>query len=119
MKRILSIALCGALCAATLAACGGSSSSSTAASAETLTGTAKGFGGDVTATLTVEDGAITACTLTGDDETPEIGGAALVDTAGYLATILAAAQLFMACAAVFFCAPGKKRPPGRQALPGG
>lgn len=92
MKRILSIALCGALCAATLAACGGSSSSSTAASAETLTGTAKGFGGDVTATLTVEDGAITACTLTGDDETPEIGGATLVDTAGYLATILAAAQ---------------------------
>lgn len=92
IKRILSIALCGALCAATLAACGGSSSSSTAASAETLTGTAKGFGGDVTATLTVEDGAITACTLTGDDETPEIGGAALVDTAGYLATILAAAQ---------------------------
>ena len=81
MKRILSIALCGALCAATLADCGGSSSSSTAASAETLTGTAKGFGGDVT-----------ACTLTGDDETPEIGGAALVDTAGYLATILAAAQ---------------------------
>ena len=90
MKRILSIALCGALCAATLAACGGSSSFSTAASAETLTGTAKGFGGDVTATLTVEDGAITACTLTGDDETPEIGGAALeqlqqqvVDANGY------------------------------------
>ena len=67
MKRILSIALCGALCAATLAACGGSSSSSTAASVETLT---------------VENGTITACTLTGDDETPEIGGAALVDTAG-------------------------------------
>lgn len=116
MKRILSIALCGALCAATLAACGGSSSSSTAASAETLTGTAKGFGGDVTATLTVEDGAITACTLTGDDETPEIGGATLVDTAGYLATILAAAQLFMACAAALFCAPGKT---GKKARPGG
>ena len=92
MKRILSIALSGALCFS-LAACGGSSSSTAASSAaETLTGTAKGFGGDVTATLTVEDGAITACTLTGDDETPEIGGAALVDTAGYLATILAAAQ---------------------------
>ncbi len=112
MKRILSIALCGALCAATLAACGGSSSSSTAASAETLTGTAKGFGGDVTATLTVEDGAITACTLTGDDETPEIGGAALVDTAGYLATILAAAQLFMACAAAFFSVSQKRHAPG-------
>ena len=62
------------------------------AMAEDYTATAKGFGGDVTATLTVEDGAITACTLTGDDETPEIGGATLVDTAGYLATILAAAQ---------------------------
>lgn len=116
MKRILSIALCGALCAATLAACGGSSSSSTAASAETLTGTAKGFGGDVTATLTVEDGAITACTLTGDDETPEIGGAALVDTAGYLATILAAAQAINSCAAALFCAPGKT---GKKARPGG
>ena len=44
---------------------------------ETLTGTAEGFGGDVTVTLTVEDGAITACTITGDDETPDIGGAAL------------------------------------------
>ena len=53
MKRILSIALSGALCFS-LAACGGSSSSTAASSAaETLTGTAKGFGGDVTATLTV------------------------------------------------------------------
>src|SRR5699024_9875997 len=64
MKRILSIALCGALCAATLAACAGSSSPPTAASAETLTGTAKGFGGDVTATLTavaaVQDDVIVA-----------------------------------------------------------
>ena len=77
MKRILSIALSGALCFS-LAACGGSSSSTAASSAaETLTGTAKGFGGDVTATLTVENGTITACTLTGDSETPDIGGAAL------------------------------------------
>ena len=90
MKRILSIALSGALCFS-LAACGGSSSSTAASSAaETLTGTAKGFGGDVTATLTVENGTITACTLTGDSETPDIGGAALeelqkqvVDANGY------------------------------------
>lgn len=116
MKRILSIALSGALCFS-LAACGGSSSSTAASSAaETLTGTAKGFGGDVTATLTVEDGAITACTLTGDDETPEIGGAALVDTAGYLATILAAAQAINSCVAALFCAPGKT---GKKARPGG
>ncbi len=76
MKRVLSFALCGAM-ALGLAACGGGQSSSTAASAETLTGTAQGFGGEVTATLTVEDGTITACTLTGDGETAEIGGAAL------------------------------------------
>ena len=64
MKRILSIALSGALCFS-LAACGGSSSSTAASSAaETLTGTAKGFGGDVTATLTVENGG----TLTNDGE---------------------------------------------------
>ena len=48
-----------------------------------------------------------------------ISGATLVDTAGYLATILAAAQAINSCAAALFCAPGKKRPPGRQALPGG
>ena len=80
MKRILSIALSGALCFS-LAACGGSSSATTASSAaastETLTGTAKGFGGDVTATLTVENGTITACTLTGDSENPDIGGLVL------------------------------------------
>src|SRR5699024_1565365 len=84
----------GGALALNLAACGGSQSTagSTAGStaAETLTGTAEGFGGDVTATLTVENGTITACTLTGDSETPDIGGAALeelqkqvVDANGY------------------------------------
>ena len=93
MKRAFSFVLCGAL-ALNLAACGGSQSTAGSAAgstaAETLTGTAEGFGGDVTATLTVENGTITACTLTGDGETPEIGGAALeelqqqvVDAGGY------------------------------------
>ena len=49
----------------------------TAPAGGTFTGTGVGFGGDITATVTVADGKITACTLTGDKETPAIGGAAL------------------------------------------
>lgn len=45
--------------------------------AETATGTAKGFGGDVTVTVTVENGVITAMTAEGKDETPGIGSVAL------------------------------------------
>ncbi len=43
----------------------------------TYTGKASGFGGEITVTVTVSGGKITACTLTGDKETPAIGGAAL------------------------------------------
>ena len=69
--------------ALSLAACGGSktAASSTAAAGETKTGKAEGFGGDVTATLTVVDGTITDCVLEGPDETEAIGGAALADLA--------------------------------------
>ena len=49
----------------------------TAPAGGTFTGTGAGFGGDVTATITVADGKITDCTLAGDKETPAIGGAAL------------------------------------------
>ncbi len=42
-----------------------------------FTGTAKGMGGDVTVTLTLEDGKITGCTAEGKDETPGIGTMAL------------------------------------------
>lgn len=41
------------------------------------TGTGSGFNGEITATVTVSGGKITACTLTGPGETPAIGGAAL------------------------------------------
>ena len=59
-----------------LAACGGSSSST--AASETKTGSADGFGGAVTATLTVDaNGTITDCKLEGAQETESIGGAAL------------------------------------------
>ena len=47
----------------------------------TFTGTAKGFGGDVSVTITVEDGKITDAVVTGDNETPSIGGQA-VETLG-------------------------------------
>lgn len=40
---------------------------------ETYTGTARGFGGDVTVTITVADGKITDVTATGDQETPDVG----------------------------------------------
>ena len=47
------------------------------AMADEVTGTAKGFGGDVTVTLTVENGVITAAKAEGVDETPGVGTPAL------------------------------------------
>lgn len=48
----------------------------TTASAQEFTGTATGFGGPVTVTISVENGAIAACTITAEQETPSIGGQA-------------------------------------------
>ncbi len=87
MKKSLVLVLCGTA-ALSLAACGGKTASApetTAAAAttaaeaagETLTGTAEGFGGDVTVTLTSAGGKITESKITGDKETPDIGGKAL------------------------------------------
>ena len=57
-----------------LAACGGSSST---AAGVTKTGSAEGFGGAVTATLTVDaNGTVTDCKLEGAQETESIGGVA-------------------------------------------
>ena len=47
------------------------------AMADEVTGTAKGFGGDVTVPLTVENGVITAAKAEGADETPGVGTPAL------------------------------------------
>ena len=61
-----------------LAACGGNSGSSSTAAGVTKTGSAEGFGGAVTATLTVDaNGTVTDCKLEGAQETENIGGAAL------------------------------------------
>lgn len=84
MKRVLTAAICGAM-SVSLVACGGNQAAAptaqeaapSAEAAETLTGSAEGFGGEVTAALTVEGGTITACVLEGKDETPDIGGKAL------------------------------------------
>ena len=66
---------------ASLVACGGKTES-TAASSVTKTGTGKGFGGDIVATLTVEaDGTVSDCKLEGASETESIGGAALEELA--------------------------------------
>lgn len=80
MKKLISVALVGCM-AVSLAACGSASSStasSTASSAagEILTGQGQGFGGVITATVTMEGDTITGVTFDGPDETPEIGGAA-------------------------------------------
>lgn len=57
--------------------CGSKPASTAGGVSGDFTGTAKGMGGDVTVTLTLEDGKITGCTAEGKDETPGIGTLAL------------------------------------------
>ena len=57
--------------------CGSKSASTAGGVSGDFVGTAKGMGGDVTVTLTLEDGKITGCTAEGKDETPGIGTLAL------------------------------------------
>lgn len=74
-KRTGSLALAAAIC---LSGCSSSTpSGSDEGGAKQYTASAKGFGGDVSATLTYEGGKITEVALTGDQETEAIGGAAL------------------------------------------
>ena len=60
-----------------LSACGGSAPAATteaaAPAAASYTGTAQGMGGEVSVTLTIENGVITDCVATGDKETDGIG----------------------------------------------
>jgi hypothetical protein len=72
-KHILAMILCAALLVP-LAACGNTAPTG---GSETRTGQANGYGGVVTATVTVTDGKVTDVRLTGPDETPALGGAAL------------------------------------------
>ena len=73
-KRIAALAL-AAVMAFGLTACGKGASSTAASGGVSgeYTGTAQGMGGDVTVTVTLTDGAITDCVITGDGETEGIG----------------------------------------------
>ena len=62
----------------------GSAALAEGAASGTLEGTAQGFGGPVTVTLTVEDGKIVDASIVGEDETPGVGGAALEPLAAQL-----------------------------------
>ena len=80
MAAVIAVSLFGYGCGAKPA-----STSSDAGVSGDFTGTAKGFGGDVTVTLTLEDGKITGCTAEGKDETPGIGTMALEQLPGAIA----------------------------------
>ncbi len=69
-KRIVSILLATSMMLS-LAACGAGAKGTTG------TGTAKGYGGEISVTLTVEDGVITEAKAEGKEETDTVGGAAL------------------------------------------
>lgn len=73
MKKIISIILACTL----LFGCTAKPSTD----ATTLTGSAEGFGGTVTVTLTMNGETITECAIEGNDETPNVGGAALEELA--------------------------------------
>ena len=72
MAAIIAVSLFGYGCGAKSA-----STSSDAGVSGDFTGTAKGFGGDVSVTLTLTDGAITGCTAEGKDETEGVGSQAI------------------------------------------
>ena len=61
--------------------------------ARTVTATRPGFGGDISVTLTVEDGKITAASATGENETEGIGSRAVAE----LPAALAAAVYEVVC----------------------
>ena len=86
-KRIAALALASVM-ALSLIGCGSKSTSASSSSdgvSGDFTGTAKGMGGDVTVTLTLEDSKITGCTAEGKDETQGIGTLALEQLPGAIA----------------------------------
>ena len=80
MAAIIAVSLFGYGCGAKSA-----STSSDAGVSGDFTGTSKGFGGDVSVTLTLTDGAITGCTAEGKDETQGVGSEAIAKMPGEIA----------------------------------
>ena len=79
MAAVIAVSLFGYGCGAKPA------SSSDAGVSGDFTGTAKGFGGDVSVTLTLTDGTITGCTAEGKDETQGVGSEAIAKMPGEIA----------------------------------
>ena len=80
MAAVIAVSLFGYGCGAKPA-----STSSDAGVSGDFTGTAKGFGGDVSVTLTLTDGTITGCTAEGKDETQGVGSEAIAKMPGEIA----------------------------------
>ena len=80
MAAVIAVSLFGYGCGAKSA-----STSSDAGVSGDFTGTAKGFGGDVSVTLTLTDGVITGCTAEGKDETEGVGSQAIAKMPGEIA----------------------------------
>ena len=80
MAAVIAVSLFGYGCGAKSA-----STSSDAGVSGDFTATAKGFGGDVSVTLTLTDGVITGCTAEGKDETEGVGSQAIAKMPGAIA----------------------------------
>lgn len=80
MAAVIAVSLFGYGCGAKSA-----STSSDAGVSGDFTGTAKGFGGDVSVTLTLTDSVITGCTAEGKDETQGVGSQAIAKMPGAIA----------------------------------
>ena len=80
MAAVIAVSLFGYGCGAKSA-----STSSDAGVSGDFTATAKGFGGDVSVSLTLTDGAITGCTAEGKDETEGVGSQAIAKMPGEIA----------------------------------
>ena len=80
MAAVIAVSLFGYGCGAKSA-----STSSDAGVSGDFTATAKGFGGDVSVTLTLTDGVITGCTAEGKDETQGVGSEAIAKMPGEIA----------------------------------
>ena len=80
MAAVIAVSLFGYGCGAK-----STSASSSAGVSGDFTATAKGFGGDVSVTLTLTDGVITGCTAEGKDETQGVGSEAIAKMPGAIA----------------------------------
>ena len=80
MAAVIAVSLFGYGCGAKSA-----STSSDAGVSGDFTATAKGFGGDVSVTMTLTDGVITGCTAEGKDETEGVGSQAIAKMPGAIA----------------------------------